>query len=180
MTKRQSKESLQSSTTISSPLQFQKKKQPVQRKDRTCSPQYFDSTTGICHCTIHHPDNTEFTQEPSGSPRSNSPVSPSILQQEFSSLLNQARPDISVPRQVFKPPPRQDIRVPRQVFRPPLRPDNQVHPRASKTSSIKRTARSVIRRQITLTAAAVVRTANPNATRKSLLLSYYLPPAETK
>ncbi|KAJ7391534.1 hypothetical protein OS493_017228 [Desmophyllum pertusum] len=67
-----------------------KKKQPVQSKDCTCSPQYFYSNTGICHCTIHHPDNTEFTKETSGSPRSNSPVSPSILQQEFSRNLNQA------------------------------------------------------------------------------------------
>ncbi|KAJ7382262.1 hypothetical protein OS493_036165 [Desmophyllum pertusum] len=44
----------------------------------------------ICDCTCHHPNKTEFTQENRGSPRSNSPVSPSILQQEFSRLLNQA------------------------------------------------------------------------------------------
>ncbi|KAL9971088.1 hypothetical protein ACROYT_G023574, partial [Oculina patagonica] len=66
-----------------------KSQQIVHNPDCFCPPGYFDSNTGICRCACHRQDNTETVHEPSGSPRRNSPASPSILQQEYLRQLNQ-------------------------------------------------------------------------------------------
>lgn len=74
-----------------SPYQFRQKKRKhtVQSPDCPCPPGYFDSKTGICHCACHRQDNTEPNHEPSGLPRRNSPISPSILPQDYLTRLDQ-------------------------------------------------------------------------------------------
>ena len=66
-----------------------KSKQVNHSSDCSCPPGYFDLKTGVCRCTCHRQDNTETVHEPSGSPRRNNPVPPSILQQEYLLHLNQ-------------------------------------------------------------------------------------------
>ena len=66
-----------------------KRKQRIQSTHCTCPPKYFDSNTGLCHCSCHRKDKTEPDHDPRGSPL-NSLSSPSTLQQDYLINLHQA------------------------------------------------------------------------------------------